>query len=138
MATALSCVTTQESSEREMSRHVRGASRRNDNTGGKPLLWRADTQPKRDAVLLKLWAMVAHTARAAGSLLTTTSEMPVMPVFMVMVPNPSGRNGWRMDCDRGIDYVWPFNFGAWLAVVMAYAIVPHLPRKKKKPAEQQQ
>ena len=73
----------------------------------------------------------ANAARAVGSLLTATPVMPVMPVFMVTVPNPSGRDGWRIDCDRGINYVWPLNFGAWLAVVMAYAIVPHLPRKKR-------
>jgi hypothetical protein len=64
--------------------------------------------------------------------------MPVMPVFVVMVPNPSGRSWWRIDCDRGIDYVRPFNLGAGLAVVMACAIVPHIPREKEKPAEQQQ
>ena len=72
----------------------------------------------------------------ARSLLTSSSVIPVMPVCMVMVPNPGGRNGRPVHCDGGIHYVWPFNFGRWLAVVMAFAITPHIPRKKKEPTEQ--
>ena len=59
-----------------------------------------------------------------------------MPVCMEMVPNPGGRNGWPVHCDGGIHYVRPFNLGRWLAVVMAFAITPHIPRKKKEAAEQ--
>jgi hypothetical protein len=36
----------------------------------------------------------------------------------------------------GIHYVWPFNFGARLAVVRAFTVAPHVPYKKKKVAEQ--
>ena len=40
---------------------------------------------------------------------------------MVMVPNPSGGNGWPVHRDGGIHCVRPFNFGPWLAVVRAFA-----------------
>jgi hypothetical protein len=74
--------------------------------------------------------------RFVRPLLTTSSVIPVMPVPMLMVPNPGCRNEWPVHCDGGIDCVRPFNFGAWLAVVMAFAIAPHIPRKNKKAAEQ--
>jgi len=54
---------------------------------------------------------------------------------MLMVPNPRSRYEWRVHRDGGIHYVWPFDFGARLAIVMASAIAPHIPRKKKKSAE---
>ena len=41
-----------------------------------------------------------------------------------------------MHCDGGIHYVWPCNLGKGVAVVVAFAIAPHIPHKKKKPAEQ--
>jgi hypothetical protein len=74
--------------------------------------------------------------RFVRPLLTASSVIAVMPVSMQMVPNPGCRNEWPVHCDGGIHYVRPFNFGAWLAVVMDFAIAPHIPRKKKKPAEQ--
>jgi hypothetical protein len=77
-----------------------------------------------------------HGNRFVRSLLTASSVIPVMPVSMLMVPNPGCRNEWPVHCDGGIHYVRPFNFGAWLAVVMAFATAPHIPHKKKKPAVQ--
>jgi len=32
--------------------------------------------------------------------------------------------------------MWPFKFGAELGIVIVCVIAPHIPRKKKKPAEQ--
>jgi hypothetical protein len=74
--------------------------------------------------------------RFVRPLLTASSVIAVMPVSMQMVPNPGCRDEWPVHSDGGIHDVRPFNFGAWLAVVMAFAIAPHIPRKKKKPAEQ--
>ena len=87
---------------------------------------------------IKLWRIwsVSGLVAASYSLLTTTSVIPVMPVCMVMIPNPGGRNRWPKHCNRGVHYVRPFDFGPWLAIVMAFEIAPDIPREKKKPAEQ--
>jgi len=55
---------------------------------------------------------------------------------MLMVPNPGRRNQWPVHCDGGIHYVWPFNIGAWLAVVIAFAIAAQMPGKQNKAAQQ--
>ena len=73
--------------------------------------------------------------RFARPLLTASSVIPVMPVCMLTVPNPRCRNEPPVHYDVGIHYIWPFNFGARLAVVRAFTVAPHIPRKKKKPAE---
>ena len=77
-----------------------------------------------------------HGNRLVSPLLTASAVIPVMPACMLMEPNPCCRNEWPVHCDEGIHYVWPFKLGAGLAVIIAFAITAHIPRKQNK-AEQQ-
>src|SRR4029453_9314334 len=77
-----------------------------------------------------------HGNRLVSPLLTASAVIPVMPACMLMEPNPCCRNEWPVHCDEGIHSVWPFKLGAGLAVVIAFAITGHIPRKQNK-AEQQ-
>ena len=79
-----------------------------------------------------------HGNRLVSPLLTACSVIPVMPACMLMEPNPCRRNEWPVHCDEGIHYVWPFKLGAGLAVVIAFAITAHIPRKQNKAEQQHQ
>ena len=57
-------------------------------------------------------------------------------LFLPAVPNPGARNEWPAHCDGGIHYIWPFKFGAELALVIVLAIAAHIPRKQNKAAKQ--
>ncbi|PYI95720.1 MAG: hypothetical protein DME98_15515 [Verrucomicrobia bacterium] len=74
--------------------------------------------------------------RFVRPLLTASSVIAVMPACMLMVPNPGTRNEWPAHCDEGTHYVWPFKFGAQLALVIVFAIAAHIPRKQNKAAKQ--
>jgi hypothetical protein len=74
--------------------------------------------------------------RFVTPLLTASAVIAVMPVCMLMVPNPGRRNEWPVHCDGGIHYIWPFNLGAGVAVVIAFAIAADIPRKQNKAAQQ--
>jgi len=73
--------------------------------------------------------------RVGRPLLTASSVIPVMPVCMLMLPNPGSRNEWPLHCDGGIHHVRPVKFGAEIGVVIICMIAPHIPRKNKKPAK---
>jgi hypothetical protein len=77
-----------------------------------------------------------HGNRFGKPLLTASAVIPVMPLCMLVLPNPGSRNEWPLHCDGGIHHVRPFNFGAELGVVIICVIAPHIPRKNKKPAKQ--
>jgi len=74
--------------------------------------------------------------RFVKPLLTASSVIAVMPACMLTVPNPSARNEWPAHCYGGIHYIWPFKFGAELALVIVLAIAAHIPRKQNKAARQ--
>src|SRR5690348_12715723 len=52
------------------------------------------------------------------TVLTASPVIPMMPVCMLMEPNPGSRNERPMGCDGGIHHVWPFKFGAEPRVVI--------------------
>ena len=79
-----------------------------------------------------------HGNRLVSPLLTARSVISVMPACMLMEPNPCRRNEWPVHCDEGIHYVWPLKLGAGLAVVIAFAITAHIPRKQNKAEQQHQ
>jgi hypothetical protein len=62
----------------------------------------------------------------------------MMPVCVLMVPNPGAQNEWPLHCGGGTYHVRPFKFSAELGLVIVCVIAAHIPGKNKKPAQQHQ
>src|SRR5947207_15319951 len=68
----------------------------------------------------EFWLRCLKATDFARPFLTASSVIAVMPARMLTVPNPGARNEWPAHCDGGIHYIWPFKFGAELALVIRF------------------